>query len=64
MKKRILVISGGISKERIISLDTGRQVAKELTKNGYNVKISESLYSVNWDLNLTRFFSSFANNNQ
>ena len=41
MKKRILVISGGISKERIISLDTGKQVAKELTKNGYNVKISE-----------------------
>ena len=44
MKKRILVISGGISKERIISLDTGRQVAKELTKNGYNVKISEPDY--------------------
>ena len=44
MKKRILVISGGISKERIISLDTGKQVAKELTKNGYNVKISEPDY--------------------
>ena len=41
MKKRILIISGGISKERIISLDTGRQVAKELKKNGYKVKISE-----------------------
>ena len=35
---------GGISKERIISLDTGKQVAKELTKNGYNVKISEPDY--------------------
>ncbi len=44
MKKKILVISGGISKERIISLDTGKQVAKELTKNGYNVKISEPDY--------------------
>ncbi len=34
-------MSGGISKERLISLDTGLQVAKELKKNGYNVKISE-----------------------
>jgi len=34
-------LSGGISKERLISLDTGLQVAKELKKNGYNVKISE-----------------------
>ncbi len=41
MKKKILVISGGISKERIISLDTGKQVAKELYKNRYNVKITE-----------------------
>ncbi len=41
MKKKILVLSGGISKERLISLDTGRQVAKELKKNGYQVKISE-----------------------
>ena len=39
--KKILVISGGISKERIISLDTGKQVAKELTLNNYKVKISE-----------------------
>ena len=38
MKKKILVISGGISKERIVSLDTGSQVTKELTKNGYIVK--------------------------
>ena len=41
MKKKILIISGGISKERLISLDTGLQVAKELRKNSYNVKISE-----------------------
>ena len=37
----MLILSGGISKERLISLDTGSQVAKELKKNGYKVKISE-----------------------
>ena len=36
-----MIISGGISKERIISLETGRQVAKELKKNNYRVKICE-----------------------
>ncbi len=41
MKKKILILSGGISKERLISLDTGKQVAKELKKNGYKIKISE-----------------------
>ncbi|MDC3138927.1 D-alanine--D-alanine ligase [Candidatus Pelagibacter sp.] len=41
MKKKILIISGGISKERSISLDTGHQVAKELKKNSYRVKITE-----------------------
>ena len=41
MKKKILIISGGISKERAISLDTGKQVAKELAKNRYKVKITE-----------------------
>ena len=40
MKKRILILSGGISKERSISLDTGNQVAKELKKK-YSVKICE-----------------------
>ena len=39
--KKILVVSGGISKERLISLDTGKQVAKTLIRNGYKVKISE-----------------------
>ena len=46
MKKKILVISGGISKERMISLDTGKQVAKELKKNGYKVKIVEPDYKL------------------
>ena len=46
MKKKILIISGGISKERVISLDTGKQVAKELRKNGYIVKISEPNFQI------------------
>ena len=41
MKKKILVLCGGISKERLISLDTGKQVANELKKNRYSVIISE-----------------------
>jgi len=41
MKKKILIISGGISKERQISLETGRQVSKELIKNNFEVKICE-----------------------
>ena len=41
MKKKVLILSGGISKERLISLDTGLQVAKELKNNGYIIKISE-----------------------
>ena len=53
MKKKILIISGGISKERSISLDTGFQVAKELKKNGYKVKIFEP------DNNLTKNIKQF-----
>ncbi len=53
MKKKILIISGGISKERIISLDTGQQVAKELKKNGYSVKITEP------DNNLEKIIKNF-----
>ncbi len=53
MKKKILIISGGISKERAISLDTGRQVAKELSKNGYKVKITEP------NFNLLKIIKSF-----
>ena len=41
MKKKILIISGGVSKEREISLQTGSQVAKELKKNNYKVKICD-----------------------
>jgi len=41
LKKKILILAGGISKERLISLDTGLQVKKELKKNGYKVKICE-----------------------
>ena len=54
MKKKILIISGGISKERVISLETGNQVAKELKKNGYKVKISEPDYNL---INVARIFN-------
>jgi D-alanine-D-alanine ligase len=53
LKKKILILSGGISKERLISLDTGNQVAKELRKNGYKIKISEP------DLNLSSNIKKF-----
>ena len=53
MKKKILILSGGISKERLISLDTGFQVSKELKKNGYVVKISEP------DINLSNNIKLF-----
>ena len=52
MKKKILVISGGVSKERAISLDTGKQVAKELKKNSYKVKIIEPNFEFLKKLNL------------
>ena len=41
IKKRILVLCGGISKERKISLETGKEVARELKKNKYDVGIFE-----------------------
>ena len=53
MKKKVLILSGGISKERLISLDTGLQVAKELRKNFYNVKISEP--NNNLEKNIKKF---------
>jgi len=56
LKKKILVISGGISKERKISLETGNQVSKELKKNGYKVKICEPNY------NLTNIVKDFKPN--
>ena len=56
MKKKILIISGGISKERAISLDTGKQVAKELKRNNYSVRISEPNFE------LTKIISLFKPN--
>ena len=56
MKKRILILAGGISKERLISLDTGLQVAKELKKNDYKIKISEP------DSNLSKNINQFKPN--
>ncbi len=56
MRKKILIISGGISKERLISLDTGLQVGKELKKNSYRVKITEP------DNNLEKNIKSFKPN--
>ena len=46
MKKRILVLCGGISKERLISLDTGKQVGNELKKNKYSVITCEPDYTL------------------
>jgi D-alanine-D-alanine ligase len=51
LKKKILILAGGISKERLISLDTGLQVAKELKKNDYKVKISEPDGSLSKNIN-------------
>ncbi len=56
MIKKILILSGGVSKERLISLDTGFQVANELKKNGYIVKITEP------DNNLSKNIKSFKPN--
>ncbi len=53
MKKKILIISGGISKERLISLDTGLQVSKELIKHGYKTLITEP------DFNLEKKIKKF-----
>jgi len=53
LKKKILILSGGISKERRISLNTGLQVAKELKKNKYKVIISEP------DINLSKIIKKF-----
>ena len=40
MKKKILILYGGISRERNISIETGKQVSKELKKK-YLVKLCE-----------------------
>ena len=41
MKKKILILCGGVSKERLISLETGKEVRKELIKNKYKVATCE-----------------------
>ena len=41
MKKKILILGGGISKERLISLETAKSVFKELKKKNYTVIICE-----------------------
>ncbi len=38
MKKKILILGGGISRERLISLETAKSVFKELKKKNYAVK--------------------------
>jgi D-alanine-D-alanine ligase len=52
-KKKVLVLCGGISKERLISLETGKEVAKELKKNEYKVTICEP------DINLLKNINSY-----
>jgi len=56
MKKKVLVLCGGISKERLISLETGREVEKELKKNKYKVTTCEP------DENLIKKIKSFKPN--
>jgi len=53
LKKKILIISGGISKERQISIETGNQVAKELKKNGYIIKVCEPDHNL---INIVKIF--------
>ena len=42
MKKKVIILGGGISKERLISLETARSVYKELKKNinGFNLSFN------------------------
>ena len=53
MKKKVLIICGGTSKERLISLETGREVTRALKKNKYKVKICEP------DIDLIKNIKSF-----
>ena len=56
MKKKILVLCGGRSKEREISLETGREVTRELKKNKYRVIMSEP------DISLVKKIKSYKPN--
>ena len=53
MKKKVLILGGGISKERLVSLETGKSVFNELKKNNYDVIICEP------DLNLIKNIKNF-----
>ena len=56
MKKKILILGGGISRERLISLETAQCVFKELKKKNYTVLICEP------DGNLLKKIKSFKPN--
>ena len=56
MKKKVLILGGGISKERLISLETARAVYNALIKKNYKVIICEP------DGNLTNKIKSFKPN--
>ena len=56
MKKKVLILGGGISKERLISLETARAVYEALIKKNYKVIICEP------DGNLTNKIKSFKPN--
>ena len=56
MKKKVLILGGGISKERLISLETARAVYKALIKKNYKVIICEP------DGNLTNKIKNFKPN--
>ena len=51
--KKILVLAGGISKERLISLETAKEVCKELKKKKYKVLVIEP------DFNLIKNINKF-----
>ena len=53
INKKVLILGGGISKERLISLDTAKSVLNELKKKNYKVKICEP------DKNLIKNIKSF-----
>ncbi len=55
-KKKILILGGGISREREISLQTAKSVYKELKKKNYRVIISEP------DENLINIIKNFKPN--
>ena len=39
MKKKVLILGGGISKERLISLETAKEVFRELVVKKYKCKV-------------------------